>query len=439
MAIIIQQKLFSWKDVDLSGELERLKMVIETMPDEELMLDLEEERKGKRDDYPIRAVWNSILGGIVYQHASIESLRRELMRNGELREVCGFDPVLADEAVPSKDAYSSMLKKLMKRQDKIDRMFDKVIEEIKKELPEFGRHLAIDSKRVDTYAKGKKNPEESSDREAGWGNKTYKRKREDGSLWQKVVSWFGYKLHLVVDTTYELPGGYKVTKANMSDRDEMLPMVSDVREKYFKDTIETISADRGYDSEENNVNLYDKYGIKAVIDIRNMWKDKEETRLLDGEKSGNIVYNFKGNIFCHCPVTNERKEMAFCGFEKDRNTLKYKCPKAAYGIDCKGYEECLKENNSRIVRIPLEKDRRVFVPIARSSYKWQKIYDGRTAVERVNSRVALSFGFDHHFVRGKAKMTLKAGLAMVVMLTMALARIKMNQAENMRSLVKQAA
>ncbi len=79
------------------------------------------------------------------------------------------------------------------------------------------------------------------------------------------------------------------------------------------------------------------------------------------------------------------------------------------------------------------------MPIARSSYKWQKIYDGRTAVERVNSRVALSFGFDHHFVRGKTKMTLKAGLAMVVMLTMALARIKMNQTEDMRSLVKQAA
>ena len=132
MAIIIQQKLFNWKDVEISGELERLKMVIETIPDEELMRDIEEERNGKRNDYPIRAVWNSILGGIVYQHASIESLRRELMRNGELREVCGFDPVLVDEAVPSKDAYSSMLKKLMKRQDKIDVMFDKVIEEIKK-------------------------------------------------------------------------------------------------------------------------------------------------------------------------------------------------------------------------------------------------------------------------------------------------------------------
>jgi hypothetical protein len=91
------------------------------------------------------------------------------------------------------------------------------------------------------------------------------------------------------------------------------------------------------------------------------------------------------------------------------------------------------------VRIPLDTDRRIFVPIARSSYKWQRIYDGRTAVERVNSRIDLSFGFEHHFVRGKAKMMLRVGLAMVVMLSMALARIKRNQMEDIRSLIKQAA
>jgi hypothetical protein len=26
----------------------------------------------------------------------------------------------------------------------------------------------------------------------------------DGTAWQKVVSWFGYRLHLIVDTNYEL-------------------------------------------------------------------------------------------------------------------------------------------------------------------------------------------------------------------------------------------
>ena len=32
--------------------------------------------------------------------------------------------------------------------------------------------------------------------------------------------------------------------------------------------------------------------------------------------------------------------MAFYGFETDRNTLKYRCPAAVYGFECKGCEEC---------------------------------------------------------------------------------------------------
>jgi hypothetical protein len=37
------------------------------------------------------------------------------------------------------------------------------------------------------------------------------------------------------------------------------------------------------------------------------------------------------------------------------------------------------------IRIPLDTDRRVFTPIDRSSYTWEREYARRTAVERVNS------------------------------------------------------
>ena len=438
MAKIIQQKIFSWKDVEASGELERLRMVIEAIPDDELMKALEAERKGRRDDYPIRGVWNSILAGIVYQHISIESLRRELLRNGELREACGFDPALGERAVPSKDAYCFMLKKLMKKQKMIDGMFDRLIEEVKKYLPDLGKYLAIDSKAIESYAKGKKDSQESSDRQADWGKKTYKGKRKDGSLWERISSWFGYKLHLLVDTAYELPVGYRITKASRPDIEEMVPMVKDAKQKHFE-TIETLAGDKAYDSGPHNEVLYDEHGIKPVIDIRNHWKDGEETKVLSTDKIDNVVYDYKGTVYCHCPASTERYEMAFCGFEKDRKTLKYKCPSAAYGIECKGYAQCSERTKGKIVRIPLETDRRIFVPIARSSYKWKRFYNGRTAAERVNSRIDLSFGFEHHFIRGKAKMTLRVGLALVVMLSMALARIKRDQEKDMRSLIKLAA
>ncbi len=48
------------------------------MPDERLMQHLERNRDRKCDDYPVRAIWNSILAGAICQHPSVESLRREL-------------------------------------------------------------------------------------------------------------------------------------------------------------------------------------------------------------------------------------------------------------------------------------------------------------------------------------------------------------------------
>ena len=70
------------------------------------MQTLEKNRNKGRNEYPIRAMWNSVLAGIVFGHESIESLRRELSRNGELRDLCGFDPFAGGGAVPPSYAYS---------------------------------------------------------------------------------------------------------------------------------------------------------------------------------------------------------------------------------------------------------------------------------------------------------------------------------------------
>jgi hypothetical protein len=91
--------------------------------------------------------------------------------------------------------------------------------------------------------------------------------------------------------------------------------------------------------------------------------------------------------------------------------------------------------NYQGIRISLGEDRRIFTPIDRTSYKWEKEYDHRTAVERVNSRLDVSFGFELHTIRGMAKMKLRCGLALCVMLAMALGRIREKQVEKMRSLV----
>lgn len=200
MAIIPQLKLFVWNEIQALGDLERLRLVLDYMPDEELMRTLERHRGKGRDDYPIRAMWNSVLAGIVFQHESVEKLRRELARNGQLREMCGF----TDQAPPAW-VYTRFLKRLMKHESMIEAMFERLVEELRDVLPDFGKHLAIDSKAIASFAK-RKNKNETADgrrdTDADYGKKEYRIVREDGTLWEKIVKWFGYKLHLIVDTIY---------------------------------------------------------------------------------------------------------------------------------------------------------------------------------------------------------------------------------------------
>jgi hypothetical protein len=295
----------------------------------------------------------------------------------------------------------------------------------------------VDSKGVSSAGRPTKETEEDGrrDRDADWGKKTYRGQREDGSLWEKVVKWFGYKIHLMVDTTYEMPIGYRVTRASESDTKQLLPMVKEVKQKHpriYKDMNQVV-ADKGYDSEENCRELYDEHGMKPVIDIRCMWRDKE-TKLLDAERVDNIVYDEVGTVYCLCPATLEQRRMAYGGFEKDRRALKYVCPIRAYGLTCQGSDQCGHAMKSE--RVSLEMDRRIFTPIARSSYAWEREYKKRTAVERVNSRFDVSFGFEKHFIRGQKKMEVRVGLALCVMLAMAVGRIKEGRQELMRSLVR---
>lgn len=436
MAIIPQLRLFVWEEIEELGDLERLRLVLEYMPDEELMRTLERERGNGRDDYPIRAVWNSILAGIVYQHPSIESLRRELSRNGQLRAMCGFE-----NEVPPSWVYSRFFQKLFKHSDKVEAIFDKLVEEVREVLPDYGRCLAIDGKEIKTHAK----PREKSDKElkadgrrdidADFGKKVYRGERENGSPWEKIVKWFGYRLHLIIDAEYELPVAFKVTRASSAEAPQAHILLDELEKRHAEllDRCEVFLGDRGYDDTKLIGRLWDSYEIKAVIDIRNMWRDGEKTRLLDGTE--NVVYDYRGEVFCCCPETGKMHTMAYGGFEKDRETLKYRCPAAHYGIECKGKSSCPVAGG---IRIPLSEDRRIFTPIARTSYRWKRMYNKRSAIERVNSRLDVSFGFEKHFIRGLKKMNIRCSLALSVMLAMALGRIKEKEGNNLRSLVKAA-
>jgi len=442
MATIPQPSLFSWQEIDACSDLDRLHLVLSVLPDENLMNLLEQERGKGRNDYPVRVIWNTLLAGVIFQHPSIASLRRELLRNAELRQRCGYDLCRGVLAVPPAHVFSRFLKSLQHHEQEIKAMFARLVEQLRQELPDLGINLAVDGKAINSAGKkSDKARDGRRDTDADWGTKSYRGQRADGSLWSKVSHWFGYKLHLLIDADYELPVGYSVTKASVSDTTQLLPLLAELKQHHpaIVEQAQTLSGDRGYDSQINNQQLYDRYQITPIIDIRHDWKDGETTRPLDPARADVIIYDQDGTLFCAPGLaTDQMMALAYDGFEKQRGTLKYRCPAAVYGLDCPERERCGSSPYGRVVRVPLDLNRRRFIPVPRSSYKFKRLYNKRTAVERVNSRLDVSFGFERHFIRGQKKMQVQVGLALVVMLAMALGRIRQGQAKQMRSLIEPA-
>ncbi len=443
MATITQLQIFSWEKVEKSSEILRLLRLLEVLPDEPLIRKLVCERKKRRNDYPIEAIWNSLIAGIVFGHNSVESLRRELERNAELRQICGFDTLRQNNAVPTPSVYSRFLTKLYENRKMIDAMFHELLEQLKELLPDFGIDLAVDGKAIQTHGE--------KDADARWGaKKTYLTAGANGKNNKHTKWWFGYKLHLIVDANYELPVAFEVTPANVSETTRLMPMIEEIKEKHstLYARVETISGDKGYDDGKNKTALYEKHEIVPVIDTRDMQKDKkrETWRPLHPEYHDTIYYDGTGHVACKIAPFEPDDSKAFAlmqytGFEKDRQTHKFRCPAAAYDIECKNRESCqcklaVREGKfGRVVRVPLDTDRRIFMPMHRPSRTFRKVYKKRSSVERVNSRIDHVYGFEKHFIRGQAKMELRVGLSMIVMLSTAVSWIRAGQKEKARSLL----
>ena len=154
MATIPEPSLFRWDCVDQLGDLERLQLVLDAIPDEPLMQLLERQRRNGRNDYPVRPMWNSLLAGFVFGHDSIASLRRELLRNAQLREVCGFDLFKGTAAVPTEYAYTRFQRRLAKQEAELLKIYHHLLDLLKEHLPDLGAVLALDGKELHACQEG---------------------------------------------------------------------------------------------------------------------------------------------------------------------------------------------------------------------------------------------------------------------------------------------
>lgn len=416
MKIIPQKTIFDYMEVENLGDLVRGKYIIENVPDEEIIKKLKEIRGKGRNEYPIVPIWNSILIMPILECSSVEQLRRELSRNSDLRKLCGFND--ADyyfgrcKLVPPAKAYSNMMKHLKEIEPMLKKSFNELRKFMYENLDNFGKNTGEDGKIFLSKATSpNKNADKNDgrcDADADYTLKEKYYKDKNGKTKIKKEKYFGYRCHLLVDVDYELPIEYTVTKASKGEREQLekhLEMLS----KEYLDKIDTLSADKGYDSKRLIEFIKDKE-IKPIIDIKNMWPG-DNTRQY---KDTNIVYTYDGKVY-YINSKGEQIPMKYLGYDKIKNTLRY------------GYK-------GKVYSIELKEDSRVFTPIARNSKKWQRLYNKRTAVERVNGRLDRDFNLENHKVRGLKKATVLIDIMMIGMLAMAKGHIINKQEEKIRKL-----
>ena len=418
MARIIPQITFSdYGMIEILGDLERFLLAMLGMDDEALMRRLEERRGNGRNDYPVRVMWNLIIAMKVFGHRTIASFRRELGRNSQLRSICGLEDFgRKKHLVPPPRVFSGFLKLLAEEQAEIDGMFEGMVQELTEMLPEFGNDAAGDGKYLDSYANRQckdPNPDAGgrAERDAQWGVKEYHYEDKNGSPQVKKEFHYGFKAHIICDVKTELPIGYNVLAANSDEKKAMM----DILEKLpyqIANRMDYLLLDRGYDSTEM-IKAVKGHGIVPIVDIRNCWKDGETTKQY---KDTDIVYDYKGNVF----IIDEKGEQRRMHYE---------------GYDCQ--KKCLRySHKGKTYKIYISYDERVFLPVARDSMKFSRLYKGRTSVERLNGRIDRDYMFENHCIRGLKKMKLMVSLTLLTMNAMALGKIKGGAATHLAALTR---
>ena len=133
--------------------------------------------------------------------------------------------------------------------------------------------------------------------------------------------------------------------------------------------------------------------------------------------NSNIVYDEAGTVYCYDRVSEPmvRHRMAYIGYEPARETIKYRCPARHEGWECPMSETCnAGKTYGLTVRVPREIDLRRFPAVPRATKKFERLYKGRTAVERVNARLKIFWGADDGNVSGSRRFFALLGVILVV-------------------------
>ena len=415
MIIHAAKPLFAWEDLEDSPSLSTIKDILAALPDARLLDSLRIARGKGRDDYPVSVLWGTVVLRVTLRHITTEAMLGELRRNEPLRRLIGIE---SEERVPKKwniSRFEEVLG-LEPHRTLLKDIFNGLIQRLGIAVA----HLGVDTAGDATHLSARRKPEEAAAAEikeglpqASGGRKEYK---DDEGRVTKVIEWFGFKIHLLVDVKHEVVLSYEITDTKAGDGETLPVLFAQAKANLPADRIKTLAYGKAADNEDVH-ELLSGEGITPLIQMRGLWQTEPERLLPGHDGTSNVVYDEAGTIYCYDKVSEPpvRHRMSYIGHEPERGTLKYRCPAQHEGWECPMSAVCnAGKTYGKTVRVPREVDLRRFPALPRSTKKFEQKYKGRTAVERVNARLKIFWGVDDGNVTGARRFVAEVGVVLAV-------------------------
>lgn len=392
---LLQKPLFSfeqWLEIDSPKRLELFFSTLDLRPYAAQLTS-----PSPRGAKPINreAILRALLAAPLEGISTFTALHQRLQSDIRFRYQCGFR---LDEPGPSVSTFSRVFAQLTEK-GLARELFVHLVSQCREAGIIDGNHLAIDSTAISAYEKKQPKSRSQNTGNANWGAKY-------DSFGNKLV-WFGYKVHLAVDTKSELPVAVEVTPANVYDGDMAIPLMDHVAKMGWK--FKFVMMDAAYDQVKNYVAAR-TYGAQAIIPL-NLRNEKEPPAGMTSNGTPRCSMGF---------------EMVYWGADGDR--LKFRCPHAVGKVDCPlGMAACSSSNYGLVVKTNIADDVRRYCSPHRNTRIWTKLYNERTAVERCNSRLKDYLTADDIHVGGIRKVTTHVYLNAIVLLASAIAMARLSQ------------
>lgn len=391
------------------------------------------------DGYSCRALLFSLIAMYIEKISNRARLVERLKGDPRFAWVCGFDPF---KTTPSESTFSRFFAKISETEELLQLFFALVLKG--REMGVIGDEAAaVDASHIHAHVAPPKplnkkekesvlkeqekkkakdaeaqtkgqvvcalTPQQESQpqtvldlpQEPAWGAK----RNPQGN----VFFWYGYKIHVALDTQSEMPVAFWVVSANVHDKTVFLPLLRLLKEKLPGLHFRFYIADEAYDSRDIYEAVRNEFHAQAIIPLN-----------LRGAKEPPPGFDFNGT-----PVCTAGLPMVYWGSDGERN--KFRCPEAVGKCACPLQMHCSNSPYGLTVHCEIDEDPRRFSNPHRGSRYYEKLKKKRSAVERFNGRGKVHLKMDDLTVLGFSKVMAHMTLMCITLLAATLAQAEFQQ------------